>query len=222
MGLIHLTYYRLGFNMRLEIGDITTVDSYYKGSLPLSIAPPAARLCDSVPPLLRLSYLTAPFYPFHSWCSRDFIHYVSDIDYGLVFQLHLSEHLCIPPSILTLRSFASLFRNASPVHSYGGNARPSFYHFIRRRLLSLPIIVSFLIGDWKSVTYQPLTHIIRGRAQASASERANERALASEWYHPPSIPTYGPCFILRTHFYPFDSLCSERFNTDWLLMFREI
>ena len=33
------------------------------------------------------------------------IGYVSDIDYGLVFQLHLSEHLCIPPSILTLRLF---------------------------------------------------------------------------------------------------------------------
>ena len=30
--LISLTYYRLVFNRRLEIGDITTVDSHYKGS----------------------------------------------------------------------------------------------------------------------------------------------------------------------------------------------
>ena len=143
------------------IGDWKSVtyqplNSYYKGSLPLSIArspsPSLRPLRGSAIPFLRCfacPILRRLFIPsildvreILSIMFQILIGYVSYIDYGLVFQLHLSEHLCIPPSILTLRSFASLFRNASPVHSYGGNARSSFYHFIRRRLLALPIIVS--------------------------------------------------------------------------------
>ena len=60
----------------------------------------------------------------------------------------------IPSSTVYSYSMLSRFALslASPVYSYGGNARSSFYHFIRRRLFTLLIIVSGLSVDGKSVT----------------------------------------------------------------------
>ena len=75
LALIHLTDYRLGFNRRPEIGDITTYGSYYEDSPAHRFARCAAP--RFTPPLLRQSIPTAVtatlYYRLDSSCLRDLL-----------------------------------------------------------------------------------------------------------------------------------------------------
>jgi len=57
-----------------------------------------------------------------------------------------------PPFILTLTLLRFALSLASPVHSYGVSADLHFMRFIIMSLFTLLIIVSFSIGDGKSLT----------------------------------------------------------------------
>ena len=99
---IHLTDYRLVVYRRAEIGDITTVDSYYEGSgggkeraqrATLIIHPPS--IFTYGPPteggalacfILRTHFLPLWFFMFERFI-MDRIHYVWDIYYGLILDV---------------------------------------------------------------------------------------------------------------------------------------
>ena len=77
LALIHLTDYRLGFNRRPEIGDITTYGSYYEDSPAHRFARCAAP--RFTPPLLRQSIPTAVMPTLY----HRLIHHVREIYYRL-------------------------------------------------------------------------------------------------------------------------------------------
>jgi hypothetical protein len=99
----------------------------------------------------------------------------------------------IPSSTVYSYSMLSRFAPslALPVYSYGVSDRSSFYHFIRRRLFTLLIIVSVYrwveIGDITTVD----SHYKGSGVRSERSERY--------WYHPPSIFTYGPPTEVGAH-----------------------
>jgi len=80
--------------------------------------------------------------------------------------------------------------------------------------------LGFVIGDGKSVTYQPAAHIIREPGQgASESERLSERKRATliiRRLFLPSVISYGFPLLL------FRNIMFERFNLVWIIHVREI
>ena len=103
-----------------------------------------------LPSVYSYGHLLRHFYSFFFMCSRDFI--LSSY-YGISIWMYISRNIeyeaqraivitssVYPYSLL----FRSALSPASPVHSYGGYARPFSFTFLYTHTITLPFIVSLL------------------------------------------------------------------------------